>query len=79
MDQNVDIPFVLRVHAEMNQPPTSEGIRSSLHSSVFVSHCQVRDIAHTNLNPYIGVCATSPNVCIISHFCYRGSIEVRLW
>ena len=39
--------------------------------------CQVRDITHTNLNPYIGVCVTCPNISIISHYCYRGSLEVR--
>ena len=60
-----------------NEYAQTKGIRCSLHFYIFVCHCQVRDIGHTNLNPYIGVCVTSPNVCIISHYCYRGSIEVR--
>ncbi|XP_048584263.1 atrial natriuretic peptide receptor 1 isoform X2 [Nematostella vectensis] len=36
---------------------------------------QVRDIQHTNLLHYIGVCTTPPNICIVSQYCHRGSLQ----
>ena len=51
--------------------------KGKINRSVVFPNCQVRDMVHTNLNPYIGVCIASPNVSIISHYCYRGSLEVR--
>lgn len=51
--------------------------KDKINHSVVFPNCQVRDIVQTNLNPYIGVCIASPNVSIISHYCYRGSLEVR--
>ena len=39
---------------------------------------QVRDLSHQNLNPFVGVCITSPNICIVSQFCHRGSLEVSI-
>ncbi|KAL9987193.1 hypothetical protein ACROYT_G001456 [Oculina patagonica] len=47
----------------------------NLTREILIEMKQVRDIVHTNLNPYIGVCVTSPHVSIISHYCYRGSLE----
>ncbi|KAK3709909.1 hypothetical protein QZH41_020028, partial [Actinostola sp. cb2023] len=35
----------------------------------------VRDLRHANLNQYLGVCVESPNICIISLFCNRGSLQ----
>ncbi|XP_022793921.1 atrial natriuretic peptide receptor 1-like isoform X2 [Stylophora pistillata] len=51
--------------------------KDSIHRTrdILIEMKQVRDIVHTNINPYIGVCITSPNVSIISHYCYRGSLE----
>ena len=37
---------------------------------------QVRDLMHENINQYIGMCVESPNVCIVSMFCSRGSLQV---
>ncbi|XP_068741213.1 atrial natriuretic peptide receptor 1-like isoform X3 [Montipora capricornis] len=42
---------------------------------VFVEMKQVRDLSHQNLNHYIGMCIASPNVCIMSKFCTRGSLQ----
>lgn len=38
---------------------------------------QVRDLIHENINQYIGMCIESPNVCIVSIFCTRGSLQVN--
>lgn len=29
-----------------------------------------------NLNPYMGVCAEFPDVCIVSEYCAKGSLQV---
>ena len=40
---------------------------------------QMRDIRHDNLNPFIGACVESPNICVISQYCPKGSLQVRVW
>ncbi|EDO36204.1 predicted protein, partial [Nematostella vectensis] len=35
---------------------------------------QVHKLSHVNINPYIGVCITAPNICIVSEACGRGSL-----
>ncbi|XP_031553753.1 guanylate cyclase 32E-like [Actinia tenebrosa] len=35
---------------------------------------QVQRILHVNINPILGVCMTTPNMCIVSEACSRGSL-----
>ncbi|XP_072029843.1 speract receptor-like isoform X2 [Amphiura filiformis] len=35
----------------------------------------MRDISHPNLCPFVGACADPPNVCIITEYCPRGSLQ----
>ncbi|XP_054710092.1 guanylate cyclase 32E-like [Uloborus diversus] len=36
---------------------------------------QIREMRHENINPFIGACVDPPNVCILTLFCARGSLE----
>lgn len=36
----------------------------------------LRDMRHDNLNAFIGACTESPNICIITEYCTRGSLKV---
>lgn len=38
----------------------------------------LRDMRHDNLNAFIGACTESPNICIITEYCTRGSLKVGL-
>ena len=39
---------------------------------------QMRDIRHDNLTPFIGACVESPNICVISQYCSKGSLQVSV-
>lgn len=43
------------------------------HSVPPLQACEIR---HVNLNPYMGVCAEFPDVCIVSEYCAKGSLQV---
>ncbi|XP_038077863.1 atrial natriuretic peptide receptor 1-like [Patiria miniata] len=36
---------------------------------------QLRDLQHTNINPFLGACVELPNVCIVYKYCSRGSLQ----
>ncbi|XP_075726220.1 guanylate cyclase 32E-like [Rhipicephalus microplus] len=36
---------------------------------------QVREMRHENITPFIGACVDPPNICILTLFCARGSLE----
>ncbi|XP_022252245.1 guanylate cyclase 32E-like [Limulus polyphemus] len=35
----------------------------------------IREMRHENINPVIGACVDPPNVCVLTLFCARGSLE----
>lgn len=37
---------------------------------------QVREMRHENINPFIGASVDTGNICILSLYCARGSLEV---
>lgn len=39
-------------------------------------HLQMRDIQFNHLTRFIGACIDPPNICIITEYCPRGSLQV---
>ncbi|GFV69651.1 guanylate cyclase [Trichonephila clavipes] len=36
---------------------------------------QIREMRHENINPFIGACVDPPNICILTLFSTRGSLQ----
>lgn len=36
---------------------------------------QLKDLRHDNICAFIGACTESPNICIITEYCSRGSLK----
>jgi serine/threonine protein kinase len=36
---------------------------------------QMRDMNNDNLNPFLGACVDPPNICLISKYCSKGSLQ----
>nr|QNG40927.1 ANPR-like 4 [Placozoa sp. H4] len=36
---------------------------------------QVRDLNHDNINPFVGACIDVPNICIVTQYCNKGSLQ----
>lgn len=39
-------------------------------------HLQMRDIQFNHLTRFIGACIDPPNICIVTEYCPRGSLQV---
>ena len=37
---------------------------------------QLKDIVHDNLNVFVGACIDPPNICLVWHYCPKGSLQV---
>ncbi|XP_077996437.1 atrial natriuretic peptide receptor 1-like [Glandiceps talaboti] len=35
----------------------------------------MREMSHSNINPFIGFCPDPPNICILSQYCSKGSLQ----
>ena len=38
---------------------------------------QMRDVQNEHLTRFIGACIDAPNMCIITEYCPRGSLQVK--
>ncbi|KAL9987194.1 hypothetical protein ACROYT_G001458 [Oculina patagonica] len=74
-DVNINLINVGRYKAELVALKRLRKNNVELKREVFVEMKQVRDLIHENINQYIGLCTESPNVCIVSIFCSRGSLQ----
>ncbi|KAG8182191.1 hypothetical protein JTE90_017142 [Oedothorax gibbosus] len=36
---------------------------------------QIREMRHENINPFIGACVDPPNICVLTLYCVRGSLQ----
>ncbi|XP_070550787.1 atrial natriuretic peptide receptor 1-like [Ptychodera flava] len=60
-------------HLVAIEPVHKKGI--NLTRDVLMELKQVRDVSHANLNPFVGACIDPPNICIVSHYCSKGSLQ----
>lgn len=40
-------------------------------------HVQMRDVQNEHLTRFVGACTDPPNICILTEYCPRGSLQVR--
>jgi len=74
-EMNVNLTNVGRYKAELVALKRIRKNTLMLTREVFVEMKQVRDLLHENVNQCIGMCIGCPNVCIVSVFCSRGSLQ----
>ncbi len=43
--------------------------------NILVDLKEIRELAHDNVNPFIGICTETPNVCFLMLYASRGSIQ----
>ena len=37
---------------------------------------QMREMAHENINMFVGACIDPPNICILTNYCSKGTLQV---
>lgn len=37
----------------------------------------MKDLSHQNINTFIGACVEPGNICILSQYCAKGSLQVK--
>ncbi len=42
---------------------------------VFLDILHMKEVRHVNINPFVGICPKSPNVCIVMEYARRGSLR----
>mgnify|MGYP001546673859 CR=1 FL=1 len=35
----------------------------------------MRELRHENVNPFVGACIDSPNICVLTQYCPKGSLQ----
>uniref|UniRef100_A0ABM0M6S0 Guanylate cyclase n=1 Tax=Saccoglossus kowalevskii TaxID=10224 RepID=A0ABM0M6S0_SACKO len=36
---------------------------------------ELRDLRHANINQFVGACVDAPEICIVTHYCSKGSLQ----
>jgi len=44
----------------------------------FFHMLQLKDVVHENLNVFVGACVDPPNLCLLWHYCSKGSLNVSI-
>ena len=37
---------------------------------------KMKDLSHDNLNTFMGACVDPQNICVVWHYCNKGSLQV---
>ena len=37
---------------------------------------EVSDLTHQNVNTFVGACIDNPNICLLTQYCNKGSLQV---
>jgi hypothetical protein len=53
-------------------------VQDLMNKCTFVTRIQVREMRHENINPFIGATVETNNISILTLYCDRGNLEVRL-
>ncbi|XP_070572062.1 atrial natriuretic peptide receptor 1-like [Ptychodera flava] len=43
--------------------------------TVLIELNETREMNHENVNPFVGACVEPPNICLIWHYCPKGSLQ----
>ena len=63
--QVVAVHFLKKKHVEITR-----NVRKELHL--------LKEMSHDNITRFMGACVDPGNICIVTQFCARGSLKVRL-
>lgn len=39
---------------------------------------EISEVNHQNINTFVGACVENPEICIVTQYCNKGSLQVKL-